>query len=196
MNAPLDESYWSSRWAHQQTSWDIGYPSTPLTSYINALCDHELRILIPGAGNGYEAEYLWKRGFSRTWLLDISHHPLQQFASRNPDFPLDQLIHDDFFEHRGTYDLILEQTFFCALDPALRGHYAQHMHELLAPRGRLAGVLFSFPLTTEGPPFGGSEKEYRERFSPLFELLRLEPCSDSIPPRAGRELFIELEKMG
>jgi thiopurine S-methyltransferase len=51
-------------------------------------------------------------------------------------------------------------------------------------------VLFDFPLSTEGPPFGGSREEYLQRFSPFFELKLLEKCYNSIAPRMGRELFI------
>jgi methyl halide transferase len=196
MSPRFDEAFWSNRWNEGQTGWNIGYPSTPLTHYIDSLNDHSVRILIPGAGNAYEAEYLWNKGFRQVYVMDLSDIPLKAFAARNPDFPASQLIHGDFFQHDGEYDLILEQTFYCALDPVLRDNYVRHMHRLLAPQGRLAGVLFNFALTEEGPPFGGSEDEYRERFEPYFEIIRMEPCAHSIPPRAGRELFIELEKMG
>jgi SAM-dependent methyltransferase len=196
MSPRFDEAFWSSRWKEGQTGWNIGYPSTPLTHFIDSLNDHSVRILIPGAGNAYEAEYLWKKGFRQVYVMDLSDIPLKAFSARNPDFPEAQLIHGDFLQHDGEYDLILEQTFYCAIDPVLRDNYVRHMHRLLAPQGRLAGVLFNFPLTEEGPPFGGSEDEYRERFEPYFEIIRMEPCARSIPPRAGRELFIELEKMG
>jgi len=196
MDNRFDESFWTSRWVEGSTGWDIGSSSTPLITYCEGLDDLTLRILIPGGGNGYEAEYLWDRGFKNTVLLDISSIPLDHFQKRNPDFPSKNLIHVDFFAHSGEYDLILEQTFFCALDPNLRAQYAPKIHDLLAPSGKLAGVLFQFPLTEVGPPFGGSADEYRERFEPYFELLHLETCANSIAPRAGRELFIELQKMG
>ncbi|WP_412783757.1 hypothetical protein, partial [Aeromonas sanarellii] len=67
------------------------------------------------------------------------------------------LIENDFFELDDKFDLILEQTFFCALDPELRNQYATKMYNLLNTNGKIAGLLFNFPLTNEGPPFGGSE---------------------------------------
>lgn len=195
MSNRFDKSYWTQRWQAGQTGWDVGAPSNPLREYIDSLRDHTMRILIPGGGNGYEVEYLWRKGFRNVFLLDISSFPLSAFAERNADFPSDQLICEDFFLHSDAYDLILEQTFFCALDPGLRNEYARQMFELLVTGGRLAGVLFNFPLTEEGPPFGGSEDEYRERFEPYFEINRMEICTSSIPPRAGRELFFELERI-
>ena len=51
------------------------------------------------------------------------------------------------------------------------------------------GVLFTFPLTEAGPPFGGSIAEYEERFSHPFVLETLEKSALSIPPRADKEVF-------
>ena len=65
---------------------------------------------------------------------------------------------------------------------------------LLATGGRLAGLLFQFPLTENGPPFGGSAAEYRKRFGGRFHLRTLETARNSIPPRAGNELFFIFEK--
>jgi thiopurine S-methyltransferase len=105
------------------------------------------------------------------------------------------LIHADFFEHEGQYDLILEHTFFCALDPAYRQRYVSQMAALLKPGGKLVGLLFDFPLTEKGPPFGGSDDEYlalfREYLLPLRHLAR---CQNSVPDRAGKELFFIAQK--
>lgn len=38
--------------------------------------------------------------------------------------------------------VLMEQTFFCAINPSLRKDYVAKMHELLAPNGKLVGVLF------------------------------------------------------
>ena len=65
------EQYWSSRYAEERTGWDIGHPSTPLKEYIDQLQNKNLKILIPGAGNAYEAEYLFEQGFKNVYVLDI-----------------------------------------------------------------------------------------------------------------------------
>lgn len=108
----LDEEYWSERYASGRTGWDIGFASPPITQYLDQIQNKNLKILIPGAGNAYEAAYAFRSGFSQVHVLDISSRPLEKFKSENPRFPADQLIHSDFFEHDGRYDLILEQTFF------------------------------------------------------------------------------------
>ncbi len=190
----FDESYWTEKYHRKETGWDMGLVSPPIRDYVNQLDSKELAILIPGAGNAYEAEYLHDAGFSNVDVLDISQAPLENLLERVPHFPGERLIQSDFFKWEKQYDLILEQTFFCALDPSQRKDYAQKVHELLKPGGRLAGLLFDFPLTESGPPFGGSREEYLQTFEDRFEIKVLEPCHNSIKPRLGRELFIIFEK--
>lgn len=191
----LDKDFWNTRYAENETGWDLGAPSTPLKEYIDTLSDKDTRILIPGCGNAHEAEYLHELGFTNLFVIDFAPLALEGFHKRYPDFPEKHLILGDFFEHQAQYDLILEQTFFCALNPKLRSAYAKKMHELLAPSGKLAGVMFCFELTEQGPPFGGSVKEYEGYFGELFETKSMAPCMNSIAPRAGRELWVELVRM-
>jgi thiopurine S-methyltransferase len=195
-----EEGYWTKRYQQEQTGWDIGYASTPITTYADQLSDHTISILIPGAGNGYEAEYLWKKGFKNIHLLDISEIPLQQFKERNPEFPDAQLHHTDFFNHQGRYDLILEQTFFCSLLPTInnRTTYSKKMALLLKPNGKLVGVWFDIPLmeNSEKRPFGGDKKLYLSYLSPFFKSITFERCYNSIPPRMGNELFGIFENIG
>jgi hypothetical protein len=190
----LDKTFWEERYKNQSTGWDVGAVSEPLKVYIDSLQDTSIAIMIPGAGNSYEAEYLYEKGFKNVDVIDIAAQPLKNFMSRVPDFPEENLIQTDFFECSKTYDLILEQTFFCALDPVLRPAYAKKMSELLNQNGKLAGVLFNFPLSEAGPPFGGSLEEYLTYFEPFFKIKTLETCYNSILPRAGNELFIIFEK--
>lgn len=188
------QTYWEQRYREKQTGWDLGSISRPLKEYFDQLENKDLKILIPGCGNAYEAEYLWRKGFKNVYLLDLAHSPLKRFEENNPDFPKDQLIHGDFFKHEGTFDLIIEQTFFCAIDPQLRQAYAEKSKDLLKVGGKLVGLFWSVELNTEHPPYGGSKEEYIEYFEKDFEILQLEDAYNSIAPRAGRELFAILRK--
>lgn len=185
-----DEKYWTDRYQTGETQWDTGGVTTPLREYFDQLTDKDLRILIPGCGNAWEAEYLHHRGFGNVFLADISEVPLQAFAKRYPDFPKHQLLHKDFFELDGTFDLIVEQTFFCALHPSQRAAFVRKCAGLLNPGGKLAGVLFNDPLNQDHPPYGGSKEEYLPYFTPYFDINIFDECYNSIKPRAGRELFI------
>jgi len=186
----IDNKYWQNRYENKETGWDIGKISTPLKEYIDQLTDKSISILIPGCGNAHEASYLWEQGFKNIFLVDYAEAPLNHFAASHPAFPKEQLIHKDFFEFEGQYDLILEQTFFCALDPQLRAKYVAKMHSLLKPEGKLVGLLFNCIFEKEGPPFGGRIEEYQTFFDKFFEIKTMEPCYNSIAPRKNNELFI------
>lgn len=165
----MNKAYWDHRYASGNTGWDLNKASAPLTHYIDQINDRGVRILIPGAGNAYEAEYLLNQGFNHLSVLDIAEAPLRHLRGRlSPEFKA-TLIHDDFFKHQGQYDLILEQTFFCALDPDLRPNYVEKMHDLLAPGGRLAGVLFDFPLSSAGPPLAVVLEPINNSFNPILK---------------------------
>jgi methyl halide transferase len=190
----LDRDYWTNRYKNNTAQWDIGNPSTPIAEYIDQLTNKEIKILIPGCGNSYEAEYLVEKGFSNVFLIDLSPEPIEQFRLRNPKFPQNQLIIGDFFEHIGAYDLILEQTFFCALNPSLRNKYIEKMNQLLKNGGKLVGLLFNCYFENEGPPFGGDRNEYLSLFEPYFKIKTFEIALNSIPQRSNRELFIICSK--
>lgn len=187
------EAYWSNRYHEGRTGWDIGYPSTPIKEYVDQLKDKNLKILIPGAGNAYEAEYLFKQGFKNVFVLDISDIPLKALEKRVPCFPSKQLLHADFFKLEESFDLIIEQTFFCSFEPSRenRTAYAKKVSELLDTKGKLVGLWFNHQLTGEDDdrPFGGSKEEYLAYFEPLFQTKTFETCYNSIKPREGNELF-------
>ncbi|RED42841.1 thiopurine S-methyltransferase [Winogradskyella eximia] len=190
----LNKSYWENRYTNNQIGWNIGYISTPLKTYIDQIKDKSLKILIPGAGNSYEAEYLWNQGFKNVYVLDFAHQPIDNFINRLPHFPKNQLINANFFDLDKSFDLIFEQTFFCALNPILRKRYVEQMHQLLKPKGKLVGLFFNFELTEAGPPFGGTKSEYKLLFHSKFYLKVLEPSINSIKERQGKELFFIFEK--
>ncbi|MFK5982418.1 MAG: methyltransferase domain-containing protein [Flavobacteriaceae bacterium] len=190
----LDEKFWDSRYQSDNIGWDIGRISTPLKEYIDQLKNKDLKILIPGGGNSYEAEYLHNKGFTNVFVIDLSKTALENLQKRIPSFPEENLIHSDFFELQETYDLIIEQTFFCALNPDLRPQYAIKMNELLQPKGKLVGLLFCVPLYDNRPPFGGNKEEYIPYFKPYFNLKIIEPCYNSVSERRNQELFIKFIK--
>ncbi|TVZ27464.1 thiopurine S-methyltransferase [Gillisia sp. Hel_I_86] len=191
----LDKNYWATRYKENRIKWDIGEASTPIKAYIDQVEDKSLKILIPGSGNSYEAEYLHLQGFTNVFVVDIAKEPLENLKSRVPSFPEEHLLQQDFFDLDLQFDLILEQTFFCALNINLRPKYVEKMKGLLKENGKLAGLFFDFELTKFGPPFGGSQEEYKKLFQPFFEILKLENCYNSISPRSGNELFFIFKKI-
>lgn len=182
----LSSSYWDNRYLRADTGWDIRQVSPPLQAYFQQRTDKTQKILIPGCGNAYEAAWLIGNGFSDITVLDFAPSLTAALRQQLPDAV--QIITGDFFAHEDQYDCIIEQTFLCALDPALRNKYMEKMNTLLRPGGRLIGLLFdrTFP---QGPPFGGNKAEYQDLLEQHFTIKTLEPCYNSIAPRKGTELF-------
>ncbi|MGN6292749.1 MAG: methyltransferase [Chitinophagaceae bacterium] len=194
METKAGQQYWDQLYQNKETRWDIGYPSPPLKEYIDQLENKRQSILIPGCGNSYEAGYILARGFTDLTLIDISPSLTSSLEEKFKHYLGKQLqiITGDFFELKGKYDLILEQTFFCALPPSNRHAYIQQMHKLLKPGGKLVGVLFNRLFEEAGPPFGGTAEEYKALFQEKFLIETMELCYNSIEKRMGTEVFIRL----
>ena len=190
---PLDQEYWENQYKAKATGWDLGEVSPPIKAYIDSLENKNTAILIPGCGNTYEADYLLEKGFTNVSVIDIAPTLVENLKQKFANNPNIQIILGDFFEHQGKYDLIIEQTFFCALPPTMRQKYAWKMHQLLADNGILAGLLFNRTFEVS-PPFGGSKQEYEALFKNAFVFLKMEKAENSVTPRADTELFFELKK--
>lgn len=194
ISKPLDATYWNTRYQSGETGWDLGTVSPPLKAYIDQLENKSLRILIPGGGNSYEAAYLLQKGFTNVTVIDFAPTVTDILKKKFAGNTAIKICEGNFFDHAGQYDLILEQTFFCALNPALRKNYATKMADLLTQGGKLAGLLFDKTFESEGPPFGGSKNNYIPFFEQLFDFVFFDQCYNSHPARTNTELFIVLRK--
>ena len=190
--------FWQQRYEQDSIGWDMGQVSPPLKAYIDQLPESakSQAVLVPGAGNAYEVGYLHEQGFTNVTLVDFAPAPIEAFAERYPDFPAEHLICADFFElspEKYQFDWVLEQTFFCAINPARRDEYVAQMAALLKPNGKLVGLLFDKDFGRDEPPFGGTKAEYQQRFAPYFDIEIMETSYNSYPARQGSELFIKMQ---
>ncbi len=195
MQSTLDAQYWNNRHQTGNTPWNLNMPSPPLIAYIDQLKEKNMAVLIPGAGHAHEAKYLADHNFKDITICDISQAAIDKLKNDLIAYPEIKYICSDFFDLTGQYDLILEQTFFCALDPKMRTAYVDKMKELLKPEGTLAGVLFASEFQQPGPPFGGNINEYKSLFSQKLHMHRIEICYNSATPRKDNELFFICKKI-
>jgi methyl halide transferase len=186
--------YWNRHYLENKAVWDIGYVSPPIKTYIDQLTDKSICILVPGAGNAYEVEYLYHQGFPNTYLLDFSEKSIENFLKRCPDFPQDHIFKEDYFDHVGSYDLIIEQTFFSSFPPEQRDRVTKQIYCLLNKGGKYVGIIFNHHFPFEGPPFGGTPTEYESLFRKWLSIDTMETATNSIKPRFGREIFVKLRK--
>lgn len=196
-NPPVTEEketqYWDNRYKENDTPWDMQMVSPPLKNYIDRLTDHNLSILIPGCGNAYEATYLLEQGFRNITLIDLSPTLTAALQLKYKGLPI-KIINANFFDHQGKYDLILEQTFFCAIDPSLRKAYVNTCYELLNDDGKIAGVFFNKKFAENEPPYIASDEEYHALFEDRFLFNEFVSCTTSVRPRLGYEVSFEFQK--
>jgi len=191
---PLDSNYWEAQWQNKTTGWNIGHAAPVITQYMAQYENKNAAILIPGCGNAYEAEFLLANGFTNITLMDIAPKAVELLQNKFKGRTEVTVLCEDYFHHNGNYDLIIEQTFFCAIPPARRKEYAEKAAALLNQKGKIIGVLFDKKFDKPGPPFGGCPCEYKPVFEPHFHIAKMEECYNSIAARAGSEVFIQLVK--
>lgn len=189
--------YWNDRYLNDDIGWDIGEISRPIKHWLDNYKEQNKKILIPGGGSGFEAGYAYEKGFKNTYYLDFSTVAVNKFKKTFPSFPETQIISKDFFslsDFDGFFDIIIEQTFFCAIQPAMRLRYVNKIYDLLQKNGIVVGLLFNLEFKNDTPPFGGTKTDYKLIFESKFNVLKMEPCINSIAPRAKNELWFCLKK--
>ena len=191
--------FWNGKYTDRHTPWDLGRVSEPVQRLVAGHFPSEGRVLIPGSGRGYEAVDLAERGY-RVTAVDFADEAvrfLRQLAGEK-GVTL-EILQEDLFSldgvRNGTFDVLLEQTCFCAIDPSLYGDYERMAHRLLAPGGRLLGVFMEVK-DLEGPPYDcpldlvrGHFPEARWRFDWTEPLPRN-------PERPGPEYLAAFTKRG
>ena len=101
-----------------------------------------------------------------------------------------KVLNLDFFELNSThdclYDLLIEQTFFCAISPSQRPLYAETVARILKKGGMIVG-LFYHTGQEGGPPFNTTRQDIIKHFSGLFEIRELTQAKNSAEKRKGKE---------
>ena len=180
---PQDSSrpeFWDTRFRSGVTPWDAGGVPAKLDAWIKGRS--RLKILVPGAGAGYEVRRFAELGHE---VLGIDFSDAAVEASRG------LVAKADFFalEH-GPFDVVYERAFLCALPRARWPDWGRRMAELVRPGGELAG-FFYLDDNLRGPPFGTSRGELKSlleaRFTPAED--QAIPAGDSIPVFKGKEIW-------
>lgn len=144
-----------------------------------------MRVLIPGAGTGYEARLFAERGHDVT-AIDFSDAAIEAAQRRGH-----RVVKADFFAYgEKGFDLVYERAFLCALPRRLWPAWASRMAELVHPGGELAG-FFYLDDNERGPPFGTSEHALRGLRAGAFEVAESEaiPPAQSLPVFKGKEIW-------
>ncbi len=191
---PSNPDFWEVLYQADTTGWELGRAAPPIADYFATTSPAGLRVLVVGCGRGHEARMLASLG-AKVTAIDIAPSAIAQAQAIKSPQPIDFRL-ADVFDLRGqapAFDLIVEHTCFCAIDPARRDEYVTAVADALVPGGALIGLFFAHG-REGGPPFTASAKEVRERFGERFIIDRLATAAGSVITRRGDELFGRLIK--
>ncbi len=189
-DSELTPEFWGGRYQTGETGWDLGTPSPPLMHLHQSGQIEPCRVVVPGCGRGWEVTWLAAQGYTVTGV-DFSAEALAivDLRARAEGLKV-TLVQSDVLAPvaalHGQFDLVFEQTCYCAIDPLRRADYVTAMHRLLIPGGTLAGLFYACK-GDGGPPFTTTPEAVREQFSAHFEVGQLALTDHSHERRSGEE---------
>ena len=105
----LDSKYWNNRYEQFDTGWDVGSITPPLEEYFSSFKMFNSQILVIGAGNGYEVEYLHNNNFLNETKEIIGVNSVKRFD-------LSSKIMVARLQSYALYEIESDYTFFCDAD--------------------------------------------------------------------------------
>ncbi len=188
--------HWSSIYQDETPGWELEQASPVITKNLQRLKLIKSHIVVLGCGSGNDAAYLAQQGHIVT-AIDFSSEAISQAKEKYAHIDNLSFIQKDVFNlpqsYNKRFDLIIEHTCFCAINPIKREKLVQIWHELLRDNGQLFGVFFVSP-QNQGPPFGSTEWEMEKHLKKGFQFLLWERAKNSQGQRQGKELFILAQK--
>ena len=186
------DSFWSGIYRDEEPGWELGKEAAPLPEVLPQLKLNRSKVLVLGCGSGHDAAYFARQGHVVT-AVDFSDEAIARARQNYGTLENLEFVKSDIFAlpdaWRGRFDLVFEHTCYCAITPERRNELVQVWRNMLAPLGHVLGVFFAYE-KRNGPPFGGSEWELRERLKNGFEFMYWTRWRRSIEKRKGKELLL------
>ena len=193
--------YWENCYLSGEMGWDLGAPTPILNNWINT-CKDPLSICILGAGNGWDAVNFATKGHIVT-AVDFAESAIMnmQNNAKQSDVEIDLLNMDIFHLNKiytAYFDVVLEYTCYCAIDPIMRRVYIEMVRHILKPNGKFVALLFPIDKNPcdGGPPYAVELERTIEIMSEYLFLIKHEIPIHSVKSRVGREVFVIFMKNG
>ena len=188
---------WQRHYDENELGWDLGQVAPPFVSLFENNTIVPSKTLVPGCGRGHEVVFLAENGFDVT-AIDYSTGAVNYLNSVIQERQLNsRVLHLDFFEldstHDGLYDLLIEQTFFCAISPHQRPLYVETVARSLKKGGMIVGLFYNTG-REGGPPFNTTREDIINHFSDFFEIKKLDHAKNSAEQRKEKEWLAILVK--
>jgi SAM-dependent methyltransferase len=195
--APDTPAFWTGIYKGEEPpGWEQGHESVMLPAVLPQLKLNKCRVLVLGAGSGHDAAYFAKQGHMVT-AVDFSEEAVQRMRAKYSELDTLKIVQADVFnlpkEWAGRFDLVFEHTLYCAVAPDRRNELVKIWNRMLVPHGDILAMFFVHEKRT-GPPWGGSERELRERLKGSFDFLFWTRWRQSVEARKSKELVVYARK--
>ncbi len=192
--------YWSDRYQQGKDGWELKGPSPVIVEGVPAILEKHVSIknvIVPGCGRGHDAHWLASQG---NWdVVGLDFAPEAVAAARTlyeTDLEVAQRLgyeQADVFayakDNPGRFDLWVDHTFLCAIDPKMRDRYMQAAANCTKMGGYFVGVIFATGKTS-GPPWHCDPTEIADLAQPYFEVHSITKSEASVANRQGREWLL------
>ena len=186
-------AHWDALYQEGDTGWDLGEAAPPFVDLLaGADAPPAGRLIALGSGRGHDALLFAAHGFE---VLGVDFAPTAVAAATEAAAAQGLANHTRFLqadifalppEYRAAFDVVLEHTCMCALDPRLLDEYAALVTRLLWPGGTYVALFYTHG-RPGGPPFTTDAAAIRRLFAPRLEIVHLAPAPRSAPGFAGKE---------
>jgi SAM-dependent methyltransferase len=187
----VSETDWEARYQSGDMPWEKGEPSPGLVDFLAVQTSLPRgSVLVPGCGTGHDAR-VWARAGFNVLGVDLAPSAIRLSQEHTATAGLTaEFRQANFLDDAPSvqFDWVFEHTLYCAIDPTRRDDYVRAVLRWLKPGGQFLAVHYMIR-DKEGPPFGATQQELTERFSPNFELKR-RWVPRSYPNRTGLELML------
>ena len=188
---------WERHYETDDLGWDLGEVAPPFVRLWKEMKISPCKAIIPGCGRGHEAIFLAERGFQIT-AVDYTQGAIGLLEKALLKKNLSgEVLRQDFFlldsYYNDRFDLMLENTFFCAINPGMRQKYVVTAGRVLRSGALFVGLFYETD-KEGGPPFNTRKRDIEEHFSEQFAIETLGKTSYSAEQRKGKEWLAIFKK--
>lgn len=185
-------TYWDQRYINAEDGWELNEAAPAFKDMVPRLKLQKSRVLVLGCGSGNDAALFAEDGHIVT-AVDFSQEALDRAQKKYAHYENIKWIKADAFslpkEFLNAFDILVEHTLYCAIDPSKRQDLVQAWRKCLVDKGFLLGIFYVMDQKNP-PPYGGLEWEIRERLKKDFHFVFWGRLKNSIPRRLGQELLV------
>ena len=187
-----DPKFWGAAYEEKRDGWDLGDVAPPIARALRDIRGPG-RAIVFGCGRGHEVRAAARAGFDVVGV-DFAEQPLVDAANMTPPDLAEHIEwrRADIFrlEERGAFDLLIEHTSYCAIDPKRRDEWMRAARKVLRDGGTLLGLFYAHE-RPGGPPYATTRQDAKATLERNgFRIERSETPADSIERRKNNELLV------